>query len=143
MIKVKKCSVHASVSVLAMVLSASMALADADQTVAGPEDEYTPEVVVCEFYPGAEAVVDVAKGDETDVTIELAEAEAEPESGPVDGEDLPVYYMSANGGPVLDMVKRDAVLVRHESVAHDPASVPNLCDIAGPGLDWLCGGKTR
>ncbi len=45
------------------------------------------------------------------------------------------------------MVRRDILLASQdaarESVAHDPASVPNLCDSAGLGLDLLCGAKAR
>lgn len=151
--------VRTSVSVLAMVLSASMALAEGDETSAGTDvttTETGSEITVCELYAGPDITVEDTKGDDadgTDVTIAAEDGgEDLPEFfvDPIlddEGEVLPIYYMSGNIGTDPDMVKRDVVLVApavtQASISRDPAAVPDLCDIAGPGLSWLCGAKTQ
>lgn len=150
--------VRTSVSVLAMVLSASMALAD-DETPAGTADETAvsePEVISCELYRGPEVMVEEPEYDDTegpDVDLtgedggELVRVFDVDSGVDENGEEISVYYMT--GGPADDpeMVRRNVVLTTHAagraSVAHDPTAVPNLCEIAGPGLDWLCGAKAQ
>jgi hypothetical protein len=160
MIKVNKCRVRTSVSVLAMVFSASMALADVEEATADVEGDTAmsvPEVISCEMFPGpvepVDAPEDLVKLEEPVVTIVTVDGGEEVlvtltgvsvEDG---GEDPLMYYTSVQGGPEFDMVKRNpaSVAVRADrlSQARDPAAVPNLCDVAGPGLDWLCGAKAR
>lgn len=145
--KVNECSVRASVSVLAMVFSASMALANEDQTTAGTDDTFQPEVVVCEIHPDLEVVAEGSIEEELGIKFETIDGEQDlPElvSGEVgDSEDMQMSYMIAASGLASDMVKRDVVATQQVTAAHDPAAVPNLCAIAGSGLDWLCGAKAR
>ena len=165
---VNKSMVRMSVSVLAMVLSATMALADDEQTTATAAVEtegFEPQVTECGFEFEQFEIVDLAPDDlvedtkdaggDVDVKIETDENDEEVVYTPIDplefeeGVDPQVYYMSAGGTGAgdIDMVKRDVVLakttVANRQAAHDPAAVPNLCDIAGPGLDWLCGGNSQ
>lgn len=147
-----KFRVRTSVSVLAMVLSASMALAEDAQISAsteGVQAEAVPEVIVCELYPGPEDSVDAVKVDDSDGAIVLEEGpELTVDPIPGDGgEGLPIYFMTTDEPTTPEMVQRNEVLtalpLARESVARDPAAVPDLCDIAGPGLGWLCGDKTQ
>jgi hypothetical protein len=164
---VNKSMVRMSVSVLAMVLSATMALADDEVTTANAAVEtegFEPQVIECWFGFEPVDVVDVAPvefvdetkdagGDVPEVTITTDENGEEVVYTPIepvefeDGVDPQVYYMSAGSADDVDMVKHDIVLAKgavlHDQAAHDPAAVPNLCDIAGPGLDWLCGANTQ
>lgn len=79
---------------------------------------------------GEEVVIDVP----TDVTIDQVKRTDDGVDLPID--DSGILYMSA-GGAESD----PAAVTTASDQARDAARVPNLCDTAGPGWNWLCGTK--
>lgn len=129
-------TIGASASLFALMLMSSVASADGASVDAGVGDD---TLVVCDDYPVADdgdagqvASPEQIKGECTSEDCSDIEEEF-PNMIPVDleGVDPVIYQNDAGGAPI-------AVRQTTDRDAANTGNIPDLCDTAGPGWNWLC-----
>ena len=123
----------ASASVFALMLMSSLAFADGTDIDAGIGEE---TITTEDAQTSGEALPEQIRGECSSETCDDF-SEEYPEMIPVEfaGLDPVIYQNEAIGGPASGPVVR----ADSDNDVANTGDIPNLCDTAGPGWNWLCG----